>query len=157
MLLCLKLGVLFSVENPTNSWFWSTSFMRRLDGLGLLDTVFHVCMHGGRRDKSAKLLHNVPLFSQLEVVCDRSHTHAPWETTKVRGRTVFHTAAEVQCLLLLRRRMAALVGQQLDLKLAPQKPLAPQQSGLLSERKTATGRQPRGGKSVRLVPEYQEV
>ena len=157
VVVCLKFGILFSVENPTNSWFWATSFMQRLNGLGLLETVFHVCMHGGRRDKSTKLLHNVPLFSQLQVMCDRSHVHAPWGTTKVRNRTVFNTASEAQYPLLMCQRMAALVAQQLDLKLIPQEIPSPVQSSLLSERKTAAGRQPRGSKSVKLVPEYQEV
>ena len=157
VLLCTKLGILFSVENPTNSWFWSTSFMRRLDALGLLEVVFHVCMHGGRRDKSTKLLHNVPMFQQLQVACDKSHEHAPWGTAKVRGRTVFHTASEAQYPLLLCQRMALLVVKQLDLKLIPQVPSSPPKSSLLSERKTAAGKQPRGAKSVRLIPEYQEV
>ena len=157
VVVCVKLGILFSVENPTNSWFWSTSFMKRLEGLGLLETVFHVCMHGGRRDKSTKLLHNIPLFAQLQVSCDKSHAHAPWGTTKLRGRTVFNTASEAQYPLVLCQRMAVLVVQQLDLKLVPQKLIAPVQSSLLSERKTAAGRQPRGSKAVKLVPEYQEV
>ena len=48
----LNMGVSDSIENPANSLFWETSWIKRLlqQNPGH-KAQFHHCMHGGDRDK----------------------------------------------------------------------------------------------------------
>ena len=57
-----SMGVFWSVENPTNSLMWSTSFfVHALATTPTEQVQFHNCMHGGERAKKTTLLHHPSL------------------------------------------------------------------------------------------------
>ena len=60
--------VAWSLENPTNSLFWKTSFMQQavLHMCGAATKVdFDMCMHGGGRKKRTTFMHGSAMFSKL--------------------------------------------------------------------------------------------
>ena len=84
----ISLEISVSVENPI--FFWLVS-----DDAALLDklqpqhsTIFHHCMHGGKRDKQTAWWSWNPrkphcnLFSSLALECDKQHSHEPWQPYK---------------------------------------------------------------------------
>ncbi|CAE7469829.1 unnamed protein product, partial [Symbiodinium microadriaticum] len=67
---CMQAGKLVSCENPANSHFWNTSFWcQETAQLPWQDTLFHHCQHGGQRAKLTPLRHNIPLMSELALLC----------------------------------------------------------------------------------------
>ena len=68
-------GILISVENPANSWFWMVSGVTKTGHLPALTTCLHHCMFGSAR---TKLLRTLPQMTLLGVLCDGSHDHQPW-------------------------------------------------------------------------------
>ena len=81
--LCHKLSILFTIENPRNSWMWLL-LEQRASSLGkseiwstLVAVSFQHCMVGGNRDKWSTWLCSDPAFSALSLVCDGNHTHLP--------------------------------------------------------------------------------
>ena len=60
--------VAWSVENPTSSLFWKTSFMQKaaaemVDTLAVVD--FDMCMHGGGRKKRTTFMHGATMFKRF--------------------------------------------------------------------------------------------
>ena len=76
---------------------WQTSFFqaagKQLDGVEQ-EVVFDACMHGGRRDKSTKLLYRNLPFGFLTAKCDGSHAHLPWSASRVDGVWTFATSED---------------------------------------------------------------
>lgn len=107
------LGISWSVENPTNSLMWQTSWfqeIRRLkesqDEFTYQRITFDMCMHGGQRAKHTDMIFGGGIgLSPLAKMCDGSHQHSPWGHTQEKG-THFATAAERNYPDLLCRRMA---------------------------------------------------
>ena len=81
-------------------------------------------MQGGRRDKKTTLWHSSRLdLSSLAILCDKSHSHAPWGRNELG---VFATAAERNYPTLLCERWAAAIKESLALHLTtPSRSLAP--------------------------------
>ena len=78
---CWDRGIMFSVEHPVRSYMWDTSsWQQHTSNLPLRHCLFQHCMFGGPRDKTTRMCHVVPTFDSLALMCDGSHTHAPWGT-----------------------------------------------------------------------------
>ena len=76
---CMTNGIFFVIENPTNSRMWLLPFMLELAGYAaVVEVVLDVCMHGGLRNKSQKLMTNCGDLLPMAVFCDGRHEHAPW-------------------------------------------------------------------------------
>jgi hypothetical protein len=170
--ICDAKGIFWSVENPRNSHFWSTSWMTALisslkaKNAKLLETSFQNCAYGGDRPKWSKFLHNVDAFLQLEATCNGQHKHKSWGVhTPKQGGAVFATAEEAAYPLGLCVRMAELIALSLPSarhekfeNLAPpaapvsnQGPALPLRGGVAA---AEAGRQARRG-APRLIPEYK--
>ena len=82
----MQQNVLFTVEVPLRSWAWaaitevvrqnSTTLASRWSALR--EVSWDVCMHGGPRAKSMRLVSNQGVFEGLQVFCDGGHQHDPW-------------------------------------------------------------------------------
>ena len=164
---CLKYGVLLSIENPRNSWFWTVAEQqaKRVGILSVWQTlepvVFQHCMYGSERDKWTTLLCTPDVFSSLSIVCDRNHIHKPWAVTRTASGWTFDTAIESEYPKLLCERMSQIV-----LALCIQKGAKPIPVSLndISHRPTkrlktraAAGALIRGRKLPQLVPEFFEI
>ena len=119
--LILKLiahGISVSIENPKNSFFWKHSDAAKLlESFGARHfSVFHHCMHGGKRDKQTAWWSWNPrdaekdLFRSLALQCDGTHKHEPWRPYKdAHGQTVFPTKEEAAYPQLLCDRIACIL------------------------------------------------
>ncbi|CAE7464224.1 unnamed protein product [Symbiodinium sp. KB8] len=156
---CMRKGKLVSCENPANSHFWNTSFWcQETAQLPWQDTLFHHCQHGGHRAKLTRLRHNIPLMSELALLCpgeSPEHRHLPW----TRGPEGFATAEEKVYPLVLCRRIADIVRRSAAAMGIALPPLAlePGASAPAHEAQAAAGRQPAGKKLPPLVPEFRQV
>ena len=120
-LACSK-GILATMENPRNSYFWITQWVLRLlcrNEIFVAD--FQVCMLGGTRDKWTRLIANFSEIQSMSIKCDRSHDHAPWGFAQdTDGKQVWATSLEsayprIMCITLVNvvLQRAALNGLQL--------------------------------------------
>eukprot|EP00435_Cladocopium_sp_Y103_P016183 s5119_g4.t1 len=103
--LCFLLDILVSVENPSRSWLWGILTLLvaeynepdfQLWFAALKPVDFHVCMHGGTRNKRTRLLSSEGLYEELAIDCDGTHTHAPWFVVKRGAGLSFATALEAE-------------------------------------------------------------
>ena len=112
------------------------------------DTLFHHCQHGGHRAKLTRLRHNIPLMSELALLCpgeSPEHRHLPW----TRGPEGFATAEEKVYPLVLCRRIADIVRGRSAAAMGialPPLALEPGASAPAHEAQAAAGRQPAGKK-----------
>ena len=111
-------GISVSIENPKNSFFWKYSDVARLlESFGTQHfSIFHHCMHGGKRDKQTAWWSWNPrdaeqdMFQSLALQCDGNHKHEPWRPYKdAHGRTVFPTSEEAAYPQLLCDRVACIL------------------------------------------------
>ena len=150
------LGILCILENPTSSWYWSTSFFRDLlvhtgDGF---NTDFHSCCHGGSRPKLTRFWATQDVLSPLAATCDNTHPHKPWKPLLKGNRLHFVTKDEAQYPELLCARLLSILVQlhfpHLDCHAF--------QHQCSSDTPAATrlvlGKQPRGNKFNQLVSEF---
>ena len=121
-----KAGVAWSIENPANSYMWSTEafiWLRSLADAGKFSfksVLFDSCMHGGERPKATTFWVSSELdFSSLALKCDNSHAHKPWGLTQEPGY-IFATAAERNYPHLLCQRIAKIVAKRFEIS-----PVAP--------------------------------
>eukprot|EP00435_Cladocopium_sp_Y103_P040692 s1782_g11.t1 len=113
IILCIMLGVRWSVEQPSRSWFWATSFWHFvLMHIQPIYVQFQSCMWGGQRPKRTTIATDMVELSSLACECDGQHTHLPWGYTP-EG---FATAAEVEYPLELCRQWAMLVAKAVEEK-----------------------------------------
>ena len=113
LLLADSLHIAVSLENPSNSLFWSIPCIASaLASIKGFDVHFAHCMHGGRRDKKTCWWSNRPWFAALEAPCSRDHPHSSWAPRLVAGKPVFPTAEEAAYPHLLCKRVACLVLQR---------------------------------------------
>ena len=159
-----SLGILATMENPSNSFFWMTQWV--LDLTNKIQTYiadFQVCTFGGGRDKWTKILGNFPAIQSMSVRCDNNHTHAPWGFAyDEEGRQVWATSLESRyptkmCVVLasIVLKVAADNGLQLkpnSLDESSDNPLAAMQ-----DVQRSAGRQPRPSKIPPVVPDFSSV
>ena len=99
---------LWSLEQPSRSLFWNTSFWKCIMAQARdapYYASFHSCMFGGQRPKSTTFAANFKEILELTAVCDRQHPHLAW------GRTAhgFATAQEVEYPLQLCKELAMII------------------------------------------------
>lgn len=159
-----SLGILATMENPSNSFFWMTQWV--IDLKTKIQTYaadFQVCMFGGGRDKWTKILATFSAIQAMNVRCDNSHTHAPWGFAyDEEGRQVWATSLESRyptkmCVVLasIVLKVAADNGLQLkpnSLDESSDNPLA----GMQDVQRSA-GKQPRPSKIPPIVPDFSSV
>lgn len=99
---------LWSLEQPSRSLFWNTSFWKCIMAQvrdAPYYASFHSCMFGGQRPKSTTFAANFKEILELTGECDRQHPHLAW------GRTAhgFATAQEVEYPLQLCKELAMII------------------------------------------------
>ena len=88
---CERYNVLFTVENPTNSFMWETSFFRHLVDNHFFSDV-DACEYGSEHKKSTGFLSNF-FPTRLQLKCSGSHVHKPWTIKRSElGKWEFDTA-----------------------------------------------------------------
>ena len=159
-----RMGILVTLENPTNSLFWRTSFFLEVwKKWRLTCSDFQVCMYGGDRDKWTRIVANFEQIAQLNITCDKTHSHATWRfSTDAEGKRVWATSLESQyprklCLALTQcilqqaeKQGLVLLPRSLD-DLDSHPLLQTQQSRI------AVGLQPHRKKLPQVVPEFSSV
>ena len=95
-LLAASRGILTTMENPSNSYFWLTCWVKELLlKVTTFETNFQVCMFGGSRDKWTKTLATFKEIETMNVRCNRQHTHAAWGFAfNDEGQQVWATSLE---------------------------------------------------------------
>ena len=89
---CSEKGIFFTCENPSRSWFWSTSFYSlHVRHLLFRSVRFDHCEFGSQRQKRTRLDTNLTLLDRLAQDCSGRHSHLPWGRTS----TGWATAEEV--------------------------------------------------------------
>ena len=86
-------NVIWTIENPGNSWLWEMPEMTFAIQHGEF-TYLHPCAYGGTRKKNTAFLTSHRAFAGLEKFCDGSHPHEPWGFDAERG--IFNTAKEAE-------------------------------------------------------------
>ena len=156
---CIRQGKMVSCENPGRSYFWDTSmWCAAVAGLSFHETWFHNCQHGGGRAKLTRLAHNVPLLTELALLCpgeSAEHRHEPW----TRAARHFATSEEKVYPRLLCQRVAdVILRASASLGYAAQPlSLAPGSALPLHEAQAVAGLQPAGRRLPPLVPEYKQI
>ena len=142
----------WSVENPSRSHLWQTSYFQQLlNTQGVFRFEYHMCMFGGLRFKRTDLLTNCGDFANAIRVCDNQHTHLPFSVQNNR----FDTSLEAEypkdfCRALVQvvqSHFNSMFGWKLGLR---QQPKRSQQAAL------ASGSQPLK-KIQPLVQEFSHV
>ena len=160
--ICLRLGIILSIENPLNSLFWAIWYILALKENPQLEfVVFQACMHGGTRNKWTAWLGTKGVFSSMALTCDNKHTHDGWNLTKSAGRWQFDTALEAEYA----RQLCATVAQ-LVLAVALSRgyePISTDVHGFFSEvqrrlwKRATTGKLPRGRRLPQVVSEFLSI
>eukprot|EP00435_Cladocopium_sp_Y103_P063984 s44_g25.t1 len=108
--LCIALDILCSIENPQNSLFWDfPDIVAMLTVFPGFHVTFDSCMHGGARKKNTGWWATKPVYAELALLCDESHTHAQWNPTPVGGALKFPTAEEAAYPVMLCKRVAGIL------------------------------------------------
>lgn len=119
---CRNLGLLATMENPSRSLFWLTDpFVKLAAVVAISYTNFQLCMLGGPQDKWTQIAANFCAIAELDIACDKQHSHLPWgKTLDEQGRVVFATATEAQyprkmCVAQVQCVLRQLQRQNMDL------------------------------------------
>ena len=156
---CQQHGLLFCVENPARSRFWSTrSFLAHVGTLdAYYSTCLHHCMVGGRRRKHTRLLHNFQEMCRLQLPCNDLHSHEPWGSRQ--GKWVTSDKAEyphLMCQLMAQAFVDCLV--RLGAKSRPLSLLATHDDSHNARlAQVGVGKQPRGRRVPPLVSEFKRT
>ena len=112
---CEKYHVWWTIENPSNSLFWQTSFWLKVATSisNLSEVRLQNCAYGGSRPKWTTISGSLPGLSQLAKTCPGNHKHAPWGLLKVGTSVRFATSAEAEYPIKLCQSIAKLVEQAL--------------------------------------------
>ena len=157
-------GILVTMENPKNSYFWSTNFFVHLQASFEMHTAdFQVCMYGGTRDKWTRFVANFPEVGQLSIVCDKTHSHAPWRFAQdAQGKRVWATSLESEYtrqLCIATVQVVLHKAQSLGLTLLPQSLKDIQTHPLMQNQQSriAIGKQPFRKKVPPVIPDFDSV
>ena len=160
---CIDEGILFSVENPENSYMWSIPIWKEISEMPEAESVlWDACMHGGERDKGCKWLCSKDLLTDMGIRCDNQRKHAPWSITAVSGNWHFSTADEAQFPVAMCERVADLVEKNLYSRGVKQSAVTFDEEcrGMDKKRlrgRAQVGKQPPGRKMKPLISEYASV
>ena len=102
---CERHNVLFTVENPTNSFMWETSFFRHLVDNHFFSDV-DACEYGSEHKKSTGFLSNF-FPNRLQLKCSGSHVHKPWTIKRSElGKWEFDTAKAAEYTIQMSQAIA---------------------------------------------------
>ena len=74
---CTVMDVMASIENPRSSYFWLTSFYKKL----LEALIYTVCTYMHVWPKWTRIAANFKSIESLSLSCDGRHTRAKWGKT----------------------------------------------------------------------------
>ena len=90
---CHSQGILYSCENPFNSFMWKAEHFRLfLKEVPHFQTALHHGMFGSRRQKKTLLVRNSVGLLSLAVLCDGQHDHDKWGMVENKFATSLETA-----------------------------------------------------------------
>lgn len=156
----LEAGAIITVENPTRSYMWETSwFSKLIQKYNLFPVNLQQCMFGGQRDKWSTFYTNDEQFSCMAVSCDRSHNHLPWSVSKSQDGVVFDTASEAEYPQKLCDALTSVVRQSAIQKGITFDTASKSAKTFLSSkiRAAQAGRQPRGSLLPQIISEFKEL
>ena len=162
-LLASQMGILATMENPRNSYFWITCWVLQLMlQVEVYVADFQVCMLGGSRDKWTRIIANFPAVQSLNIKCDHSHTHLPWGFAKDdTGKQVWATSLESQyprkmCVALINVVLQFAAERGLQLRAHS---LLDDTNPLLTMQQAQIGaqQQPRPSRVLPIVPDFSSV
>lgn len=157
----LPSNCIISIENPTRSHMWSTSWFRKLIKTKRLFPIsFQVCMHGSMRDTWTTFCANCSGFSPLAVVCDDNRTHLPWGVGRKSDGWRFNTAEEAEYPDELCSKIANIISaeaQQNNVVIMPSQPVGKTGNKAAKLRAVQGGRQPRGNFLPQIIPEFSHT
>lgn len=151
---CCEQSILCTVENPSNSYFWSASHWQApTKHCPQHEAVFQNCAYGGERPKWTTLCSNEPTVTSLSRQCPGNHYRAPWGQT-VSGQ--FATALEVERPHELCNAIAAWVLTVLMAKgaIPPPTQLSETSEFLPAAARAVAGIQAKSSKLPPIIPEY---
>lgn len=95
---CCTLGVLCTVENLLNSYFWITCWvLSAIAEFPMHYAEFQHCMLGGTRPKWTRIGASFPDIVQMSIACDGSHQREDWGFAyDSTGKRVWATSLESQ-------------------------------------------------------------
>lgn len=162
--LAARRGLLVTMENPKNSYFWITKWVIKLMlEISLFCTDFQVCMLGGDRDKWTKIIANYPEISQMGIKCDKMHPHASWGfANNSGGQKTWATSLESQypkklCVGLVQTILQHLHQQGLALQQTALEHIADHPLKAAQRAQISAGVQARRQKLPPLVPEFSDI
>ena len=110
--LCHECNVLFTIENPANSFLWETTCFVDLVRM----FYFHIvdaCEYGSERKKATAFLANFN-SGRLQQRCTGTHAHKPWKVEQGEdGHWQFDTSSEAEYPTKLARELAAAIMDEL--------------------------------------------
>ena len=115
MVFCWRRDIIFSIENPANSWLWAALVQLTLQHSTeaaeiynkLVKVVFHACCHGSTRRKETGWLATKGVYDSLQAVCQYDHPHDAWGVKWNNGSWAFDTSLEAAYPTLLAQRVAS--------------------------------------------------
>ena len=163
-LLAASLGVMVTMENPSNSYFWLTKWVKDLQQqIVTFETDFQVCMYGGSRDKWTKILANFGTIKSMDIKCNRQHEHAAWGFAfDEEGKQVWATSLESRyprklCVVLTSLVLQVAASKHLEMRAQDLHDVQnnPLQTSLHSQ--VGAFRQPKPSRMPPLVPDFSSV
>ena len=157
-------GVLVTMENPSNSFFWLTRWVvKLLSQVRTFETNFQVCMYGGSRDKWTKILSNFEEITAMDIKCNRLHQHAAGGFAfDEEGKQVWATSLESRytvklCVVLTSLVLQVATSNHLQLRATDLTDVQsnPLQTALHSQ--VGAERQPKPSRMPPLVPNFSSV
>jgi len=115
MVYCCTRGIIFSIENPANSWLWAAlvqlTLQHSMEAAAIYNSLekvtFHACCHGSTRRKETGWLATKGVYSGLHAICQYDHPHDSWGVRWNNGSWAFDTSLEAAYPMLLSQRVAA--------------------------------------------------
>ena len=163
-LLASRRGVLATLENPKNSYFWLTVWFRNvLKEINVYHADFQMCMLGGERDTWTRLVATFKVIEQLNITCDRQHVHTPWgQTRENQGKLLWAKSLESQyprkmCVAVVMVILQQLSLQGLQWRAQELQEIAHHPLMVAKQAQIAVGQQPKTSKLPPLVPEFSKI
>ena len=164
-LLCVKAGILATLENPNSSLFWLTSFYKRLlESFTPYSGIFQACMYGSSRPKWTPFIASFQEIQRLSVSCDDNHQHAAWGKTfhPETGLQVWATSLEARypqklCVAVVHVVLQVLHSQGIQLLPESLSAIADSPMHRSQLMSIAINKQPTSGKIPPLIPDFSRV
>ena len=160
--ICNQYNTPWTIENPSNSWLWRTSFWLkfvRRSTVKIIITKLQSCAYGGTRPKWTTFAGTLPDLDSMCLTCPGNHKHEPWGVISTPQGSKFATSTEAEYPIGICRALAHLV-QSYALKqgaIPPPKSLTSVATTSLVQSRAVTGTLVRASKLPPIVPEFSQV